>query len=109
MCAHTDVNKNNKNNNKIYGIEHDGHQSKMSSTSKAVFHFRYIISFVCSTNMSKHFKNKQYFTYKLIFLLFTEGIGIGYFTRYKNGESNTELLKHLKSASIFQIMHKRMF
>ena len=30
--------------------------------SKAVFHFQYIISFACLTKMSKHCKNKQYFT-----------------------------------------------
>ena len=32
-------------------------QVQIMSASKAVFHFWYIISFVCSTNMSKHCKN----------------------------------------------------
>ena len=47
---------------KILEIEHAGHKSK---SGWQVFHVRYIISFVCSTNMSKHCKNhcnKPYFT-----------------------------------------------
>ena len=57
LCTCTDVNKNKQ---RYYGRVHAGHNSK--STRKAVFHFWYIISFVCLTKISKHCKNKQYFT-----------------------------------------------
>ena len=36
---------------------------KSGHASKALFHFWYIVSFVCSTNMSKQCKNKQYFMF----------------------------------------------
>ena len=36
---------------------------KSGHASKAVFHFWYIVSFVCSTNMSKQCKNKQHFMF----------------------------------------------
>ena len=38
---------------------------KIRSASKALFHFWYIISFICSTSMSKHCKKKQHFTFSL--------------------------------------------
>ena len=57
----------NVNKKRYYRIEHAGYKSNKfhKSASKTVFHFRYIISVVCSTNMSKHCKNKQYFTCSL--------------------------------------------
>ena len=50
------------------GIAHPGHHLKSGLLIKAIFHLRYIISFVYSTTVSNHCKknwNKQYFTCNL--------------------------------------------
>ena len=55
------------------GIAYPGHNSKSGLPVQAVFHFRYIIPFVHSPNVSNHCKknwNKQYFTCYLNILLY---------------------------------------
>ena len=62
ICAHTQCKQKQP---KILQNRTCWPQVQIRSASKAVFHFWYIISFICSTNMSKHSKNKQYFTCSL--------------------------------------------
>ena len=77
---------------RYYRTEHAGH--------KSIFHFHYIISFVCSPDMSKHGKNKQYRGISLVHLLHGWAIPQENTMVYQCGAN-----KHnCKSASIFQIM-----